>query len=105
MIKKQSLGKDLIDALTEANEFHDGKIDLRTKNFELPDDPEKLSAKQIKQIREKLKVSQPIFAKFLGVSDKAVKAWERGGARPNGCALRLLEIAMNHPKKFFGLIA
>ncbi|MBK9321601.1 MAG: XRE family transcriptional regulator [Bdellovibrionaceae bacterium] len=105
MAKNKTLGKELLASLKEANSYHDGKINLRTENFELPDDPKKLTGKQIKQIRKTLNVSQPIFAKFLGVSDNAVKEWERGGSTPNGCALRLLEIAMNHPKEFFQLSA
>lgn len=105
MAKSKTLGSEIVEALKEANSYHDGKISLRSETFELPDDPQELSGKQIKEIRESLNISQPIFAKFLGVSDKAVKAWERGGAKPNGAALRLLEIAKNHPKEFFQLIA
>jgi putative transcriptional regulator len=105
MANNKSVGKQLIEALKEANQFHQGQINLRTEDFEMPDEPKALSSKQIKKIRETLNVSQPVFAKFLGVSDKAVKAWERGGSKPNGCALRLLEIAMKHPKDFFQLIA
>jgi len=105
MTKNKTLGRELVEALKEANSYHERKISLRNETFELPNDPQELSSKQIKEIRESLKISQPIFAKFMGVSDKAVKAWERGGARPNGAALRLLEIAKNHPKEFFKLIA
>jgi len=102
--KKKTFGKELVEALIEANEYHDDKISLRTTTIELPDEPEELSREQIKKIRESLNVSQPVFARFLGVSDKAVKAWEQGGARPNGCALRLMEIAKNYPDHFFKLI-
>lgn len=105
MAKNKTLGRQLVEALKEANNFHQGKISLRTENFELPDAPQELTHKQIKQIREKLKISQPVFAIFLGVSDKAVKAWERGGSKPSGAALRLLQIAKEHPNEFFQLIA
>ena len=105
MKKNKTVGKALVDALKEANSYHEGKIDLRSHNFEMPDDPQDFSSKQIKQIREKLNISQPVFAKCLGVSDYAVKAWERGGSKPSGAASRLLEIAMKHPKDFFQLIA
>jgi len=102
--KKRSVGQDLIDALREANEFHDGKISLRSTELELPARPAELTKKEIKQIRESLKVSQPVFALFLGVTGNAVKSWEQGAAKPNGCALRLLEIAKRHPDDFFRLI-
>lgn len=102
--RKKTLGQELVSALKEANAYHTGKISLRTLDVELPEEPEELSSQQIKKIRESLNVSQPVFARFLGVTDKAVKAWEQGGSRPNGCALRLMEIAKNHPKDFFKLI-
>lgn len=103
-MRKKTLGQEIVAALQEANSYHDGQINLRTQTVELPDEPKEFDSKQIKKIRENLNVSQPVFARFLGVTDKAVKAWERGGSRPNGCALRLLEIAKNHPKEFFKLI-
>lgn len=103
--KKKTLGQELIEALKEANQYHDGKISLRTQTIELPDEPEELSHREIKEIRESLNLSQPVFAIFLGVTDKAVKSWERkDGSRPNGCALRLMEIAKKHPEAFFELI-
>jgi putative transcriptional regulator len=104
MKKNKNLGQELVEALKEANSYHDGQITLRTQTIELPDEPKEFDNKQIKKIRENLNLSQPVFARFLGVTDKAVKAWEQGGSHPNGCALRLLEIAKNHPKDFFKLI-
>lgn len=47
---------------------------------------------QIKKIRLKGKVSQPVFAKFLNVSPSTVKKWETGEKTPSGAALRLLNI-------------
>ena len=37
--KKKTLGQELIEALKEANQYHDGKISLRTQTIELPDEP------------------------------------------------------------------
>lgn len=103
-MKNKNLGQNLVAALKEANSYHDRQINLRNQTVELPEEPKEFDKKQIKKIREDLNVSQPVFARFLGVTDKAVKAWEQGGSRPNGCALRLLEIAKNHPEDFFKLI-
>ncbi|MFI3272184.1 MAG: DNA-binding transcriptional regulator [Pseudomonadota bacterium] len=51
---------------------------------------EPLSADEIKQIREKEMVSQPVFAKYLNVSKGIISAWERGVKKPSGPALKLL---------------
>lgn len=101
---QKSFEQEMLASLKEANQFHDGKISLRQSNLELPDMPKPLKEKEIKDIRESLRLSQPVMARYLGVSDDAVKSWERGGSRPNGAALRLLRIAKEHPEEFFALI-
>ena len=53
-------------------------MDIRTTTMEIPDVPPEFNKTEIKAVRERLNVSQPIFAKILGVSDDTVKAWERG---------------------------
>jgi len=47
---------------------------------------------EIKALREREKVSQPIFAYYLNVSKTAVSEWERGTKKPSGPALRLLSV-------------
>ena len=51
-----------------------------------------LTPKQIKQIREKQKVSQPVFAAYLNISPSTVKKWETGEKQPQGASLKLLNI-------------
>ncbi len=46
----------------------------------------------IKRIRAATRMSQPIFARLMGVNKSAVAQWERGAKRPSGPALRLLEV-------------
>lgn len=48
------------------------------------------SPEEIRQIRDKYHVSQPVFARFLNVSKNAISEWERGNKKPSGPALRLL---------------
>lgn len=55
----------------------------------------KMSPSQIKQIRLKEKISQPVFAIFLNVSPSTVKKWETGEKVPSGVALRLLNVVEN----------
>ena len=50
------------------------------------------SAEQIKALREREKVSQPVFAYYLNVTKGMVSAWERGIKKPSGSALRLLTL-------------
>jgi putative transcriptional regulator len=47
---------------------------------------------EIKRIRAATRMSQPVFARLLGVDKSAVAQWERGAKRPSGPAQRLLEV-------------
>lgn len=51
---------------------------------------------QIKAIREKHHVSQPVFARYLNTSESTVEKWERGANRPSGAALKLLAVVQKH---------
>lgn len=53
-------------------------------------------ATQIKQIRERAKVSQPIFAMYLNTSESTIQKWEAGTKKPSGMALKLLNIVHKH---------
>jgi len=51
------------------------------------------SAEQIRALRLKYKLSQPVFAQYLNVSDKLVKKWEQGDSKPRVAALKMLSLA------------
>ncbi|HEB87902.1 MAG TPA: DNA-binding transcriptional regulator [Gammaproteobacteria bacterium] len=46
----------------------------------------------IKKIRTRQHVSQPVFAAFLNVSKSTVAQWEQGDKKPRGASLKLLEL-------------
>ena len=51
-----------------------------------------LSPDEIKSIRLRERVSQPVFARYLNVSKNLVSDWERCVKQPGGPALRLLTL-------------
>ncbi|MBA2708985.1 MAG: DNA-binding transcriptional regulator [Tatlockia sp.] len=51
---------------------------------------------QIKMIREKNNVSQPVFARYLNTSKSTIQKWESGAKRPSGMALKLLAVVQKH---------
>nr|WP_176704741.1 DNA-binding transcriptional regulator [Pseudomonas sp.]QBM91770.1 antitoxin of toxin-antitoxin module, YiaG regulator [Pseudomonas sp.] len=51
---------------------------------------------QIKLLRVRSNVSQPVFARYLNTSESTVKQWEAGNKRPSGMALKLLHIVEKH---------
>ncbi|GAB0118576.1 helix-turn-helix domain-containing protein [Acidisoma sp. 7E03] len=53
---------------------------------------EPLTPDEIRALREREKVSQPVFAHYLNVRKDAVSKWERGEKRPDGPSLKLLNL-------------
>lgn len=56
---------------------------------------EKLAPEEIRALRERENVSQPVFAHYLNVRKDAVSKWERGEKRPDGPSLKLLNLVKN----------
>lgn len=54
---------------------------------------------EIKALREKLNVSQPVFARYLNTSVSTVQKWESGAKRPSGMSLKLLNVVQKHGLK------
>ncbi len=58
--------------------------------------PAAFAPRDIKQLREQLRVSQPVFARYLNTSESTVEKWEAGTKRPSGMALKLLTVVQKH---------
>ncbi|MDQ2667537.1 MAG: DNA-binding transcriptional regulator [Gemmatimonadota bacterium] len=58
--------------------------------------PTSLEPRQIKALRERAHVSQPVFARYLNTSESTVEKWETGAKRPSGPALKLLALVQKH---------
>ena len=87
-----SVFNSIVEGLQEAIDFEKG-IDngARRKIIKIKPLPQ-YEAKEIKSIRNGLKLSQASFAELMGVSIKTVEAWESGRNVPQGPALRMLEL-------------
>ena len=92
-----TMGQDLIEAMQEALDHSEGKIDLRTSRFNITPVCETISVDEIKETRKKLGMSQGVFAIVLGVSKKTVESWETGRYAPDGAARRLITIMQSDP--------
>lgn len=55
-----------------------------------------IAPEEIKRLRERNKVSQPVFARYLNTSESTVEKWESGTKKPSGAALKLLSIVEKH---------
>jgi len=95
--RKVRIFEQLKESLYDARAFERGTaVDLRV--VEIPRPPEQIAPRQIREIRNSLNASQPLFALLLNVSPKAVQSWEQGLRRPRAAALKLLAIAKRNPQ-------
>lgn len=95
-MRKKSLFNTLKTALEEGIVYYEGKKHLRT--FHVPDPAPLYTPTQIKRIRDRLNVSQHIFALILNISGKTVQSWEQGYRHPEKIACRLLQIIDKQPR-------
>ena len=93
--------KELLRSVEEVRDHVTGrrKITLRTTWLKLPKPAPAVSPRDVEKIRARLKVSQPVFARYLNTSESTVEKWESGAKRPSGMALKLLDIAEKHGLK------
>ena len=75
-------------------------LTIRTVSVE---PPACYSAKEVKRLRLRLKLSQAVFAGIVGVTDKAVQAWEAGTNQPTGPAARMIDLLERRTKDVLAL--
>jgi DNA-binding transcriptional regulator YiaG len=97
---KKTLGDLLVQSLTEVRDGLRGRPGkLTMKTVEIPDPPH-FGAIAVHKLRDRLALSQGLFAKLLGVSRKLVEAWETGTRTPSPMACRLLEAIARNPSAY-----
>lgn len=82
---------NIVKGLNEAIQHEKGQLKA-TRHFIMVKPLPNYKAKDIKNIRVKLKLPQSTFAQIVGVSHKTIEAWESGRNIPNGPSQRILEL-------------
>ena len=88
-MKRKTLSQTLITAAKELG-FSKATV-AELEQLDIPE-AKMFSPKQIKQIRDKVRVSQGVFAALLNVNPSTVQKWEAGDKRPSGPSLKLLNL-------------
>jgi putative transcriptional regulator len=93
---KRSLFEELKQGIDDINAYKGGKITLRTHTVEKKPRP-KVDAEFIRKTREKLHMSQSVFALKLRVSSRTLEKWEQGETVPNDQAAALILMVRKYP--------
>jgi putative transcriptional regulator len=92
-MKQKTLSRTLVDAAEDLR-FKKTTVDeLKSLNIH---EVRQFSAKEIRELREKLNTSQGVFAALLNVNPSTVQKWEQGRVRPQNAALKLLNVVDLH---------
>ena len=106
--KSTKAGRQIIAALQEILDAQaSGKpmagMKVTVRDVEVAQ-PAAYDARAVQTTREKLGVSQPVFAQLVGVSVMLAQSWEQGKRFPDGTARRLLDEINRDPRRFAGYI-
>ena len=93
---KRDLFSELMSGVNEMSKHREGKITLKTYKQEAKSLP-RLTSKKIKAIREKLNLSQGVFAQLIGTSPSTLANWEQGRTQPNDQAVALMLLVDQYP--------
>jgi len=90
---------ELKEALEGALAYERGDCtDLRVTRIAVPRPPKPMTSHEIIHVRQRLNRSRAVFAMMLNISPRTVQAWKQGAHTPSDAALKLLNIAKNHPE-------
>lgn len=92
---KKAIGSTVEDLIKSGVKTSFTEKELKELGIKIPDI--EMDAKDIQKIREKIKLSQSVFAKVLNVSSSSVRQWEQGKRTPTGSTKVLLELLKKYP--------
>ena len=95
-MKKRNLFAEITEGFDALAEERAGKRTLRTHAVETLPAPD-VSAGELLALRERLRLSRPVFARYLRTNPRTLENWEQGRAKPNAQAallIRLVELSV-----------
>jgi putative transcriptional regulator len=89
MAMRDDMFEELLQSVRQGGAILRGEMEP-ARTFRFDDD-------DVKQLRERMQLSQPRFAAMLGISVGTLRNWEQGRRKPEGPARALLRVAAVHP--------
>lgn len=95
-MNKRNLFAEIAEGFEALAEAREGKRTLRTHEVEMQPTPV-ISASELLELRERLHLSRPVFARYLRTNPRTLENWEQGRARPNAQAALLIKLVERYP--------
>jgi putative transcriptional regulator len=96
MRKKRNLFDELTEGFDALADQRAGKRTLRTHAVEPKPVPE-IRADELTKVREDMKLSRSLFARYLRTNVRTLENWEQGRAKPNAQAALLIRLVQRYP--------
>jgi len=98
-MNKRNLFAELAEGVTALQAARQGKITLRSHVQALPPATQtaQVSAKQLMTLRQRLRLSRPVLARYLRTNPRTLENWEQGRSRPNAQAALLIRLVEKFP--------
>ena len=94
---KRNIFAELVEGIEALAEEREGKLTLRSHRLILPE-LRAVTAEELVSIRERLKMSRPVFAMYLRTNPRTLENWEQGRAKPNAQATTLVRLVQQYPE-------
>lgn len=95
-MSKRDIFSELKEGAEAWGEYNAGKLTLKTHRVSAPT-PE-ITPADLVTVRQKLNLSQAVFAQYLHAGLKTYQNWEQGKARPNKQAVLLIRMIEKSPQ-------
>jgi putative transcriptional regulator len=96
MRKKRNLFDELMEGFDALADRRAGKRTLRTHAVKPKPVPE-IRADELTKVREDMKLSRSLFARYLRTNVRTLENWEQGRAKPNAQAALLIRLVQRYP--------
>jgi putative transcriptional regulator len=93
---KRKLFDEIAEGFEALAKQRQGKRTLKTHTLEVKPVP-KVEARELVQLRERLRLSRAVFARYLRTNPRTLENWEQGRARPNAQAALLIRLVERYP--------
>jgi putative transcriptional regulator len=95
-MRKRDVFAELVEGFDALKAEREGKLTLR--RIKVQDNPvPTLAPEELIRVREKLRLSRPVFARYLRTNPRTLENWEQGRARPNTQAVLLIRMVSQFP--------
>ena len=93
---KRNLFSELKEGFQALQGEQESKITLKQYAIEKPVTPQ-LTSHELVELRDKLNISQAVFASYLRINKRTLENWEQGRAKPNAQAATLIKMVQKYP--------